>query len=220
MLHLLQTDQLKAACQLLGLERGGNKNALVNRIIDFLYNPDPAVTRMPAKRTVKIPSGTGSASEPTPTVVSKRRGKKDPFAPKKPMTAYFAFAQEVRPHLKAQYPDRGVTDIARVIGEKWRELTDAQKKPYEAMAARDKKRYEREMSSYQPTHEPIVQSTGGKKRKDPFAPKRPRSAYFLFANDKRAEISAAHPEFSVLDVGRKLGELWRHLDPASKKVRL
>lgn len=45
----LQTEQLKSVCQLLGLERGGNKNALVNRIIDFLYNPDPAVTRVPSK---------------------------------------------------------------------------------------------------------------------------------------------------------------------------
>lgn len=131
------------------------------------------------------------------------------------MTAYFAFAQEVRPHLKAQYPDRSVTDIARIIGEKWRELKDSQKKPYEAIAARDKMRYEREMARYQP---PPEMSGSSKKKKDPYAPKRPRSAYFLFANDKRAEIAATNPHFTVLDVGRKLGELWRNLDPASKKV--
>jgi hypothetical protein len=38
-----------------------------------------------------------------------------------------------------------------LIGGKWRELDDEEKKPYEEMAAKDKKRYEREMRTYKET---------------------------------------------------------------------
>ena len=35
-----------------------------------------------------------------------------------------------------------------MIAERWRELDEDEKKPYEEMAAQDRKRYEREMKAY------------------------------------------------------------------------
>ena len=44
-----------------------------------------------------------------------------------------------------------ITEVMSVIGEKWRELEDDDKTPYQDMAAKDKKRYEKEMKAYKET---------------------------------------------------------------------
>lgn len=39
-------------------------------------------------------------------------------------------------------------EVGKLLGEKWKALTDKQKAPYEAKAAADKKRYEEEKAAY------------------------------------------------------------------------
>lgn len=39
-------------------------------------------------------------------------------------------------------------EVGKLLGEKWKALTDKQKTPYEAKAAADKKRYEEEKAAY------------------------------------------------------------------------
>ena len=39
-------------------------------------------------------------------------------------------------------------EVGKLLGEKWKGLTDKQKTPYEAKAAADKKRYEEEKAAY------------------------------------------------------------------------
>jgi len=78
----------------------------------------------------------------------KKKKKKDPNAPKRPITAYFFFAGDVRPDIRKDKPDLPITEVATLIGQKWRELTSDDKKPYEAQASKDKIRYENEMERY------------------------------------------------------------------------
>jgi len=52
----------------------------------------------------------------------------------------------------------------------------------------------------------------GKKKKDPNKPKRSMSSFMFFANAKRPEVRAAHPDMKITDVGKKLGELWKAFD--------
>lgn len=56
-----------------------------------------------------------------------------------------------------------------------------------------------------------------KKVKDPNAPKRPISAYFAFAADKREQIKKENPGFKVTDISKRTGELWKDLTEAEKK---
>lgn len=56
----------------------------------------------------------------------------------------------------------------------------------------------------------------GKKDKDPNAPKRPMSAYFLWLKENRASI--AKEGMSVTDISKKAGELWKQIDAETKKV--
>lgn len=59
-----------------------------------------------------------------------------------------------------------------------------------------------------------------KKVKDPNAPKRPLSAYFFFAKDKRAEVLKKNPGMSVTEVAKALGEQWRGLGDKSKYEKM
>ncbi|XP_036609904.1 high mobility group protein B2-like [Trichosurus vulpecula] len=68
---------------------------------------------------------------------------------------------------------------------------------------RDKARYDREMKNYVP---PKGDKKG--KKKDPNAPKRPPSAFFLFCAEHRPKIKSEHPGLSIGDTAKKLGELW------------
>lgn len=83
-------------------------------------------------------------------VESAKKGKfaKDPNAPKKPQTAYFAFLADKREHVKAQNPSISHKDVLRKLGELWNALTPAQKGPYEKTAEASKKKYEKEFATY------------------------------------------------------------------------
>lgn len=78
----------------------------------------------------------------------KKRRKKDPNAPKRALTAYVLYLQARRPQLLAQHPDWPFTRFGKTIGEEWRNMSDAKKKPYAKAAAKDSARYEREIAAF------------------------------------------------------------------------
>jgi hypothetical protein len=80
--------------------------------------------------------------------VDKRRGKKDPMAPKRGLSAYMFFANEQRDSVRADNPNASFGQVGKILGERWKALTDKQKTPYDAKAAADKKRYEDEKAAY------------------------------------------------------------------------
>jgi len=62
-----------------------------------------------------------------------------------------------------------------------------------------------------PTH-----TKAGKPMKDPNAPKKPLSAYFLFSQDERLKVKAEYPDYSITDVAKELGRRWAAIDPGVK----
>lgn len=85
-------------------------------------------------------------------------------------------------------------------------MSDAEKQQYAHMAESDKIRYDNEMASYTPPVE--VGGKKGKKKKDPMAPKRPLSAFFLFCHDERPAVKQLYPAYSVGEAAKELGERW------------
>jgi len=83
-------------------------------------------------------------------VESAKKGKfaKDPNAPKKPQTAYFAFMADKRETVKTENPDITHKDVLRKLGELWNGLSAAQKGPYEKTAEASKKQYEKDFAKY------------------------------------------------------------------------
>ncbi|OCH88936.1 hypothetical protein OBBRIDRAFT_733483, partial [Obba rivulosa] len=78
----------------------------------------------------------------------KAKAKKDPKAPKRALSAYMFFSQDWRERIKAENPDAGFGEIGKLLGAKWKELDDSEKKPYIEQAARDKARAEQEKTEY------------------------------------------------------------------------
>ena len=64
--------------------------------------------------------------------------------------------------------------------------------------------------------QPAQTGKGGKPMKDPNAPKKPLSAYFLFSQDERLKVKAEYPDYSITEVAKELGRRWASIDPAVK----
>lgn len=56
----------------------------------------------------------------------------------------------------------------------------------------------------------MPRATSSKKAgKDPNAPKRPLSAFFLFSQDERPDIKKKNPSLSVGDIAKEIGSRWK-----------
>lgn len=58
-------------------------------------------------------------------------------------SAFFWFCHDERGNVKMRNPEYGVGDIAKELGKKWSDADPETKSKYEAMAEKDKARYER-----------------------------------------------------------------------------
>lgn len=57
----------------------------------------------------------------------RKRAEKDPNAPKRAMPAFMAYSNEQRKVLKQEQPDLHVTDVLRVLGQRWKALSPEEK---------------------------------------------------------------------------------------------
>jgi len=103
-------------------------------------------------------------AEKAPTRNSK--SKKDPKAPKRALSAYMFFSQDWRERIKAENPDAGFGEVGKLLGAKWKEMSDEETKvsflsllrdnrahplpfkPYIDAAAADKARAEKDKAAY------------------------------------------------------------------------
>ncbi|KAF9480627.1 HMG-box, partial [Pholiota conissans] len=77
-----------------------------------------------------------------------RKAKKDPNAPKRALSAYMFFSQDWRERIKNENPDAGFGEVGKLLGAKWKELDEDEKKPYIDQAAKDKERADEEKAAY------------------------------------------------------------------------
>nr|AAB08831.1 high mobility group protein-2 (HMG-2) [Ambystoma mexicanum] len=141
-------------------------------------------------------------------------GKGDPNKPRGKMSSYAYFVQTCREEHKKKHPDASVNfaEFSKKCSERWKTMNAKEKGKFEDMAKGDKVRYDREMKSYVPPKG----ETKGKKKKDPNAPKRLPSAFFLFCSEHRLKIKADCPGLSIGDTAKKLGEKWSEQTPKDK----
>ncbi|KAK2084498.1 High mobility group [Saguinus oedipus] len=121
-------------------------------------------------------------------------GKGDPNKPRGKMSSYAFFVQTCREEHKKKHPDSSVNfaEFSKKCSERWKTMSAKEKSKFEDMAKSDKARYDREMKNYVP---PKGDKKG--KKKDPNAPKRPPSAFFLFCSEHRPKIKSEHPGLSI-----------------------
>ena len=193
------------------------KDALTAIVTKALAHPD-------FKKVVTAAAKASEKKSAKPEVVQKAAKvvKPDDY-PKGAQTAYFLFMGENRNKIKAENPDLSVGDLGKKMGELYKALPADEVERYAGLAKADKERYETEMAAYLAKGGEKVarQSKGaakddkGKKVKDPNMPKRGLSAFFIFSNEKRAEVTKELGN-NIGQVGKRMGELWAAVSPEEK----
>merc|ERR1712113_1368028 len=93
--------------------------------------------------------------------MGSKKKKKRSDEPKRPCSSYIHFANAQRNNIRESNPEMSMGEIGKELGKRWRELSDADKKPYIELNTKDKERYEREMEEYKKKHPELV----GRKKK-------------------------------------------------------
>merc|ERR1712050_728929 len=124
----------------------------------------------------------------------------------------------VRDEVTRELREKGVQsrmgDIAKAIGQRWKDLPEAERKVYEDKAAADRQRFETEMQAYTEAHDPVAYLRSKYKH---LVPQRPLSAQGLFSQDakqrEKAEqaLQADGKEKGSREVSSKLAEMWKEV---------
>merc|ERR1719437_341524 len=106
--------------------------------------------------------------------------------------------------------------MSKILGDMWKSIGEAAKKKYQDKAASAKIKYDKAMEKYKKTpeyaaHQALVQEAKVKNtkkafRKDPNAPKRPQSAYFIWMTEVgRPAYTKKNPGADIGTIGKALG---------------
>eukprot|EP00494_Astrolonche_serrata_P027998 UN28263 len=124
-----------------------------------------------------------------------------------------------------------MVEMSALLGNLWSETSEKARAPFVTSMEKSKAKYEKAMESYRQTPEYIEfqkkkklhnliakyfeKIPGAKKRNvyktfptDPNLPKRPMTAYFLYANDNREDMINKNPDSTYHEIGALLGEAW------------
>ncbi|WMV16520.1 hypothetical protein MTR67_009905 [Solanum verrucosum] len=101
-----------------------------------------------AKSKAKADTKLGVRKKATESKKAKNAAK-DPNKPKRPPSAFFVFMEEFRKTYKEKHPNnKSVAVVGKAGGDKWKQLTDEEKAPYQAKAEKRKAEYQKNMDAY------------------------------------------------------------------------
>lgn len=102
------------------------------------------------------------------------------------------------------------------MARQFKELAEKEKIKWTKKADEDKARYAEQMKSYVPAEDPTGGRGKKKAKKDPNAPKRNMSAYFLYSIDARPTIKEQNPDASFGDIARLISSKFKELSEEEK----
>lgn len=108
---------------------------------------------------------------------------------------------------------------ARILARQFRELPEKEGRKWIKKAEGDKARYQEEMKDYVPTMDPDGDGKKSKKaKKDPHAPKRNMSAYFLYSIAVRPDVKEENPEATFGELARLISSKFKALSDKERKI--
>lgn len=96
--------------------------------------------------------------------VPAKKMKKDPDAPKRPMSAFLAFSNQRRAALKRTTPDATNSDLSKMLSVAWKEASPEFKSEYIEQEARLRAQYKINILAWRKKKSEEIRSTMGKKR--------------------------------------------------------
>ncbi|KAJ2747869.1 Non-histone chromosomal protein 6 [Coemansia sp. BCRC 34301] len=106
---------------------------------------------VPATKPTKVAKATSSRAKAAPAekeTKAKRGKKKAKTGPKRALSAYMFFSKDQRKTVQDEYPDVSFGQIGKILGDKWKSLSEAAKAPYNAQSEQDKVRYANEKANH------------------------------------------------------------------------
>jgi HMG (high mobility group) box len=116
-------------------KEGERKSSRVTKAVERL-------TVTPVAEKKKAITKKTSTPKKTKTTKGTKKSKKD--GPKRALSAFMYFSKENRSKIQKENPDAGFGELGKLLGEAWSEATASEKKKYNALAEKDKARYEKE----------------------------------------------------------------------------
>mmetsp|Transcript_28284 Transcript_28284/g.53168 ORF Transcript_28284/g.53168 Transcript_28284/m.53168 type:complete len:406 (+) Transcript_28284:352-1569(+) len=146
--------------------------------------------------------------------------KKAPQAPRRFKSSYMFFSTYKHKQIREDLAKKGdtskpsTTEVAKMVSQAWKDLTEEEREKWEEMGRKDKARYEMEKSMYSgPWKVPAT----GKRDKDPTRPKRPMSAFLSYSEKKRSIVKAQNREAKTAEISRILAQMWKDAPEEEKK---
>ena len=97
------------------------------------------------------------------------------------------------------------------MARQFKELPEKESRKWGKKAEEDKMRYQEEMKHYVPAEDPTGGGRKKRTKKDPNAPKRNMSAYFLYSISARPIVKAENPDASFGDIARIISARFKEL---------
>lgn len=83
-----------------------------------------------------------------PWVIPSKRSRKDPSAPKRPMSAFLFYSQQKRGELKNLHPGLKNTDLSRLLGELWKAAAEDERMPFIEREKKERSVYNRDIAEW------------------------------------------------------------------------
>lgn len=83
-----------------------------------------------------------------PWQVPWKRAKKDPSAPKRPMSAFLYFSQDKRRKIKDANPGMRNTEVSRILGDMWKNASEEERTPHIEREASERAKYKVEIAEW------------------------------------------------------------------------
>uniref|UniRef100_A0A7N8XUG5 Upstream binding transcription factor n=1 Tax=Mastacembelus armatus TaxID=205130 RepID=A0A7N8XUG5_9TELE len=155
------------------------------------------------------------------------KDKSDGRPDKPPPNGYSMFCAELMSSMK----DVPSTERMVMCSQRWKLLKQGEKDSYQKRCEQRKKEYEIEMNRFLiylysvcgfkkggGANSPASKKKNSKAKANPEKPKRPISAMFIFAEEKRPKLQQERPDLSDSELTRLLARMWNEL-PDKKKEK-
>ena len=128
-------------CDVLGLEKGGTKEGVSERLVSFLADPvegkkatirGQGKKRKKSSKPKKRRGKKGVASTTKKAKATKATSKATAKTTKRPVSAYMNFVAMMRPMVKADNPAMGFGEIGAELGKMWSNLSEAETNEYKS----------------------------------------------------------------------------------------
>lgn len=142
----------KAACEaakkLAGATEAANSEKILKDALE-LFGKKEHEDNLMKDVAMKAKEDATNLKEEKKRIREEKKAQKEAKAllPKKACSAYIFFSKDARPKIVADNPTFSPSQVMKALGAAWKEASAKDKKKFEAMAQKDKVRYQKEMAA-------------------------------------------------------------------------